>query len=123
MEAIIPRRINIPKFSNRTYIKKFKNINSCKMYSLNCIKYIEDDNSITLSLQDFDIVVNEDNFEKAIFSIINELREYVEDYFDEPEYWSVDKERKQEVEYLYKLFRDFKSDEIRDMIKCRNGEN
>lgn len=71
---------------------------------ISCIKYVEDDGSITLSLQDFDIVVNEDNFEKAIKSVINELKEYVEDYLIEPEYWSTDKERKSQVQFLLQLF-------------------
>ncbi|WP_061328765.1 hypothetical protein [Clostridium botulinum] len=124
MEATIPRRINVPKFSNRSHIRNLKNFNSCsKDYSLNCMKYIENDGSITLSLQEFDIVVNEDNFEKAIKSVINELKEYVEDYLNEPEYWGTDKERKQEVKFLYNLFENFKNDEIRDMIKCRNGKS
>lgn len=121
MEATIPRRNNVSKFSNRWYIRNLKNFNSCsKNYSLNCMKYIENDQSVTLSLQDFDIVVNEDNFEKAIKSVINELKEYVNDYLSEPEYWCTDKERKREVEFLHKLF---KNDKIRDIIKCRNGES
>ncbi len=121
MESAISKRINIPKFSNKLHIKNF---NSCiKNCSLNCIKYLENDGSTTLSLQDFDIVVNEDNFENAIKSIINELKEYVEDYMNESEYWCRDKERKQEVDFLYKLFKKFNDDEIRDIIRCQNGEN
>jgi hypothetical protein len=110
---------------NNSKEKVYKNdlCNARKNITLNCIKYIEDDNSVTLSLEDFDIVVNEFSYDDAIASIIQDLKEYVSDYMDEPEYWSTDIKRKQQIEWLVKLFDMNNEDEIKDIITCRNGKN
>ena len=95
-------------FLNR-YVGKFLNcrvnkVNSTTAPCLVCAKYMEDDNSVTLSLDNFDIVVNGKNVNEAKKLLIEDLREYVEDYMSEPEYWSKDINRKKQVEYLVNLF-------------------
>ncbi|MHB9924581.1 hypothetical protein [Clostridium botulinum] len=91
--------------------------------SLNCIKYIEDDGSVTLSLEKFDIVVNANNYNDAISKIVKELKDYIDDYIAEPDYWSTDSRRKSQVQFLSELFKNTKEDKIKEIIRSRNGKN
>ncbi|MCD3322063.1 hypothetical protein G8V07_16415 [Clostridium botulinum D/C] len=99
------------------------NLGKNQPLSLNCEKWIEDDGSTTLSLDNFDIVVNGDTFHEAIDLLIADLKEYIEDFCSDIGYWSKDKKRVKEIQYLTNIFNRNTDNKIRDMIQCRAGEN
>lgn len=71
---------------------------------MNVLIYVEDDKSITLSLEFIDIVVNGKTYMDAKILLIKDLKDYVQDYIKEPGFWGKDKVRKKQVETLIKLF-------------------
>ncbi|URZ06786.1 hypothetical protein [Clostridium felsineum] len=85
-----------------------------------CFK--EDDGSYTLSMEDIDIVVNEDNKNKALDSLIDELREYSENYSNELEYWYSDPNRQSHCKYVLKTLISSDEELKRDFL-CQNGQN
>ena len=52
-----------------------------KDLNFNVDKFIEKDDSITLSPQNFDLVVNGENESLAIDLLLNDLREYANEYY------------------------------------------
>ncbi len=85
-------------------------------------KYIEEDKSITLSLENFDIAVNEADLDKAIRSLMNDLREYAKEYYDNIEFWSSDLNRKKQMKSIIKVLLIENDSELRESIVCRAGK-
>lgn len=86
-------------------------------------RFVEKDGSITLSLVDFDIVVNADKENDSIDLLIKELREYAEDYYNEIEYWSSDKNRKNQFPGILKVLMSNREDELKETFLCLIGKN
>lgn len=86
-------------------------------------RFVENDNSITLSLLDFDIVVNAENDDKAIDLLLKDLSEYAEDYYHEIEYWSSDKNRKSQFPHILKVLMSNDKDELKGSLSCLTGKN
>lgn len=86
-------------------------------------KYIEDDTSITLALEGFDIVINAENKEKAIDSLIKALREYALEYYEDIEYWSSDLNRRKQIKSILKVLLIENDNELKESILCQAGKN
>ncbi len=86
-------------------------------------KYIEEDLSITLSLEDFDIVVNEENEETAIKSLLNDLREYALEYYEDIAFWSNDLNRKKHMKNILKVLLIEDDEELKESLLCQVGKN
>jgi len=63
--------------------------------------YMESDGSITLSLNEFDIVVNGKNQEEALNRLVNDLKEYAEEYYEQIEFWYNDPTAQGSFKYHY----------------------
>lgn len=68
--------------------------------TFNIEEFTEDDGSITLSLVDFDTVVNGKTKDEATKLLIKDLRGYVQDYFEEPEVWGQDEHRASQIKEM-----------------------
>jgi len=86
-------------------------------------KYIEDDGSVTLSLNDFDIVVNGRDEASALDALANDLREYALDYYEELEFWSSDINRKKQLKKILKVLLTNDDEELKENIVCQAGRN
>lgn len=72
---------------------------------------MEDDGTVTLALDHYDLVVNGTDQESALDSMVAELREYAEEYYDNIRFWSSDPLRKKQIKGILKVLLTVK-DEI-----------
>ena len=92
-------------------------------YTFSAKKYIEEDNSITLSLNEIDLVVNSKTEESAKLELANDLIEYAEDYYREFKLWSNSPNRKAHLPYVLKVLLHEDVEKVGELIKCPVGEN
>lgn len=92
-------------------------------YVFNAKKYIEDDKSITLELNEIDLVVNGKDENEAKEKMAQEIIEYAEDFYKEFNYWSVAENRKSHIPYVFKALIIDDIQKIGDLIICQNGES
>ena len=64
---------------------------------------MESDGSVTLSLDQIDIIANAPTEAEAIAELADDLREYALDYYDHFPEWSVAPNRKGHLPYVIKL--------------------
>ena len=94
-----------------------------KEVTFNVDKYIEEDNSVTLSLNGFDLVVNEKNETTAINLLIKDLREYALEYYEDIEFWASDINRKNQMKDIIKILLTNDDDELKESFVCQAGKN
>lgn len=71
-------------------------------YIFTAKKYVEDNGSITLSLNELDLIANDINLDKALLALSSEILEYANDYFNEFEIWSKASNRKKHLPLVLK---------------------
>lgn len=86
-------------------------------------KYTEEDNSVTLSLRGFDLVVNEKDEYAAINSLTKDLREYALEYYEDIEFWTTDIYRRNQMKSIIKVLLTSDDNEIRESFVCQTGKN
>lgn len=86
-------------------------------------KYIEEDNSITLALEDFDLVVNEESDEQAIDSLLQDLKEYALEYYEDIEFWASDLNRRKQMKSVLKVLLTEDDNELKESFLCQAGKN
>lgn len=103
-----------------TSVETFKNV--LKTFTFTATLFNEDDNTITASLEEFDIVINADNQEEAIKLLADELIEYAEEFYEEFNYWSSAPNRKAHLPYILNVLLQDDIEGVKALIKCRAGE-
>jgi len=91
-------------------------------YKYNAKKYTEEDGSVTLSLVDIDIVVNDHDEVSAKKRLAENIKEYAEEFYEEFSVWSSAPNRKSHIPYIVKAL-TLNTDEISKDIVCQNGKN
>lgn len=91
-------------------------------YSFRAKRFREEDGSVTLSLIDLDIAVNDSNEESAKQRLAAYIKEYAEEYYDEFELWSKAPNRRPHIPYVIKAL-TLDVDDIKREIICQNGKN
>ncbi len=71
-------------------------------YTFTAEKFIESDGSVTLSLNEIDIVENAPTQEDAISALKLSIIEYAKDFYEEFEVWYTASNRKKHVPYVLK---------------------
>lgn len=117
-----------PKFIKRTRDKMwFSNLETMldilEIYHFTAEKFIEDDESITLSLNEIDLVENGKSEEEARLNMGKSILEYATDYYNNYELYSRSPNRKGHVPYIFKALIIDNSKEIGESIQCRAGKN
>ena len=73
----------------------------------NCVftaeRFVESDGSITLSLDQIDVIANAPTEAEAVAELAGDMREYAMDYYDHYSEWSVAPNRKDHLPYVIKL--------------------
>ncbi len=92
-------------------------------YAFSAVKYKEKDGSITLSLNELDLVENAATEEEAVSALSEAILEYAVDFYKEFNLWSTAPNRKKEIPYVFKalILDDVKK--IGECIKCRVGKS
>lgn len=119
---------NKPMFIKRTRDKMwFSNLDIMSeilsAYKFTATKFIEEDGSITLSLNEIDLVENGKSEQDARLSLANAILEYSLDYYNDFELYSHSPNRKQHIPYVFKALILDNPEEIGEMIVCQNGKN
>jgi len=83
--------------------------------------YMESDGSITLSLNEFDIVVNGKNQEEALNRLVNDLKEYAEEYYEQIEFWYNDPQRRSHFKGIIKVLLTDDDQQLKETIQCQLG--
>ena len=117
-----------PKFIKRTRDKMwFSNLETIsellEVYHFSTMKYIEDDGTVTLSLNEIDLVENGKDEQEARLNMGNAILEYALDYYNEYEMYSRSPNRKKHIPYIFKALIIDNPEKIGDMLQCQDGKN
>ncbi len=117
-----------PKFIKRTRDRMwFSNLETMSdilaAYHFTAEKFAEEDGSVTLSLNEIDLVENAGDEQTVRFEMGKAILEYSEEYYREYELYSHSANRKQHVPYIFKALIMDDPKQIGDSIQCRDGKN
>jgi len=91
-------------------------------YEYSAKEYIEDDGSITLSLNEISLVENAATKKEAIVLLSNAILEYAVDFYNEFQLYSNAPNKKSEIPYVFKALILDDAEKIGACIKCQAGE-
>ena len=117
-----------PKFIKRTRDKMwFSNLETMseilQAYQFTALKYIEDDGSVTLSLNEIDLVENSKDEQEARLKLGQSILDYSLDYYNEYELYSHSPNRRKHIPYIFKALIIDDPQKIGDMLQCQDGKN
>lgn len=117
-----------PKFIKRTRDRMwFSNLETISeilnIYQFTANKFVEDDGSVTLSLNEIDLVENGKTEQEARVNLGNSILEYAMDYYNEYELFSHTPNRKKHIPYIFKALIIDNPNEIGDIVQCQDGKN
>ena len=92
-------------------------------YQFTVMKYPENDGSITLSLNEIDLVENGKDEAAARLNLGKSILEYAMDYYNEYEIYSHSPNRKGHIPYIFKALIIDDPQKIGDMLQCQDGKN
>lgn len=91
-------------------------------YTFSASKYIEDDGSVTLSLNELDIAENAKTETEAKKALAASILDYAVDFYKDFEYWSNAENRKAHIPYVMKALVLNDINKIGECIKCQAGK-
>ena len=117
-----------PIFIKRTRDKMwFSNLETMyeilQAYQFTVMRYHEEDGSITLSLNEIDLVENGKDEAEARLNLGKSILEYAMDYYNEYETYSHSPNRKGHIPYIFKALIIDDPQKIGDMLQCQDGKN
>ena len=92
-------------------------------YFFSAERFIEEDGSITLSLNEIDIVENGKSEEEAKQKLAQSIIDYAEDFYNDFQYWATATNRKSQIPYVFKALILDDANKIGEQIRCRDGKN
>ena len=84
--------------------------------------FIEDDGSVTISMDNVDLAVNGANFQDAKSKLIDDLIEYAEEYYQNFELYSRASNRKEHLSLVMKVLTAASKEELEDAVQCQDGK-
>jgi hypothetical protein len=123
IESVVRER---PAFIKRTrdhiFMSDFSVMKSLlAAYSFHAEILTEDDGTITLALDEIDLVENAIDLQNAISLLASAILEYATDYYNDFIFWSRG-ERKKHIPFVFKALILNDIEEIGGLIKCRHGK-
>lgn len=117
-----------PKFIKRTRDKMwFSSLETMKnildIYQFTAQKWIEEDGTVTLSLNEIDLVENGEDEDAARFKLAQSILEYSVDYYNNYAVYSQSTNRKSHVPYIFKALIIDDAKQIGEIIQCQDGKN
>ncbi len=92
-------------------------------YSFTAERFVEEDGSVTLSLNEIDLIENAPTEDEAKNMLASAIYEYATDFYNEFNLWSSAPNRKPHIPYVFKalILDDIKK--IKECISCQAGKN
>jgi len=117
-----------PKFIKRTRDRMwFSNLETMSeilaAYTFTADRYVEEDGSVTLSLNEIDLIENGENEQAARIALGKSILEYSMDYYNNYALYSRSPNRKCHIPYIFKALIIDNPEEIGENIRCQDGKN
>lgn len=117
-----------PKFVKRTRDKMWLSsldtvFEILEAYQFTAEKFLESDGSVTLSLNEIDLIENGQNEQEARLHLGKSILEYSVDYYNDYAMYSHSPNRKKHIPYIFKALIIDNPEKIGEMIECQNGKN
>ena len=117
-----------PAFIKRTRDKMFLSnmetvISLLGGYGFTAVRYKEKDGSVTLSLNEIDLVENAQTESEARHLLAESIMEYAAEYYEHFALWSAAPNRKSHVPYVLKALAVDNVSVLEESIICRSGRN
>ncbi len=117
-----------PKFIKRTRDKMwFSNLDTMaeilKAYKFTAQKFSEEDGSVTLSLNEIDLIENGIDETAARIALGNAILDYANEYYSNYAFYSHSPNRKGHVPYIFKAIIMDDPQKIGESILCQDGKN
>ena len=117
-----------PKFIKRTRDKMwFSNLETMRsildIYKFTAQRLVEEDGSVTLSLNEIDLIENGKNEDEARLKLAQSILEYAVDYYNDYAMYSHSPNRKGHIPYIFKALIIDDPEQIGTMIQCQDGKN
>ena len=117
-----------PKFIKRTkdrmwfsYLETMAEI--LKAYCFTAVKYVEEDGTITLSLNEIDLIENGPDENSVRTAMGEAILEYSLEYYNNYSFYSKAPNRKKHIPYIFKALINDNSVELGQEIICQDGKN
>ena len=91
-------------------------------YVFSAKKYTEADGSVTLSLNELDLIENAATEKEAVSALSEAILEYAVDFYKDFNFWSSAPNRKKEIPYVFKALVLDDVKKIGECIKCQAGK-
>ena len=92
-------------------------------YSYSAVLMKENDGSVTLALNEIDLVENGKDEYDARLKLASAILEYAEDYYSDFSYWGSAPNRKSHIPYVFKALFIGDIQKIGESIRCQVGKN
>lgn len=117
-----------PTFIKRTRDKMWlSNLDTMKdileAYRFTAERFIEDDGSVTLSLNEIDLVENAPSEDEARILLAQDIMEYAVEYYENYLFYNKAPNRKKHVPYIFKALIIDNVNKIGEGILCRDGKS
>lgn len=117
-----------PTFIKRTRDKMWlSNLDTMKdileAYRFTAERFIEDDGSVTLSLNEIDLVANAPSENEARILLAQDIIEYAVEYYENYSFYNKAPNRKKHVPYIFKALIIDDVNKIGEGILCRDGKS
>jgi len=91
-------------------------------YSFHAAVFVEEDDSVTMSLDEIDLTENGEDERSARLKMANAILEYALDYYNDFAYWARGN-REAHLPYVFKALILNDVEKIGGLIECRPGES
>ena len=90
-------------------------------YEFSVKTFIEENGSVTISLNEMDLVESGETLEVAKRNLANSILEYAEEFYADFDYWGSAPNRSKHIPYVFKALIINDSKKIGDLINCQIG--
>ena len=91
-------------------------------YSYTAVRMDEEDGSVTLALNELDLVENGKDENDARMKLADAILEYAEDFYADFSYWGSAPNRKAHIPFVFKALFIDNTQKIGESIKCQAGK-
>ena len=91
-------------------------------YEFSAKTFEEEDGTVTISLNEMDLVENGETLEVAKINLANSILEYAEEFYVDFDYWGSAPNRVKHIPYVFKALIINDSEKIGDLINCQIGK-
>ncbi len=123
-EAVHEKPVIIKRTRDRMMLSNIETIITIlDRYSFHAVRFTEEDGSVTLSLDEIDLVENAPTEEEARRCLAESILEYAKEYYENYSVWSHAPNRRGHIPYVLKALVTDDAAALEESIRCRDGRN